>query len=489
MNQDNWEIQFGYYKEVRSMTPNTNDAEDELNAAQVREFVDKFERLVKEKNTALLDEETVEVAVDFYFNKGDITKAKKACTVGLSLYPNSLVLIIVQVQLFMADNKLRLAFDLIERGFLFFPNDPELTILKGVLLNLEGKFPEAILVFEEILPNAEDKGFIYFHLGEAYQSWGKTTKALDCYKQAMREGLENPFVFSEIMYCFALIDEPAQTMIDFLNTLIDKNPYSAYAWFHLGQTYAMEDRQEEAINAYLYVLAIDDRHTAAKFHLGHAYMNIGKYEDALYYYKETLKEDENSPNTLTHVAAANEKLELWTEARKYYLKATEISADWHEAWYGLASIMFEQGKWAETIHFVKKAIAINNVEDSYFELLAEAEANIGHVEASSEAYRKAIELAPTTVDYWLNWSMIYYEEQEYETAFHIIEDAILEVPNEADLYYRAAVYLLKLGRMKEAVSHLEIAYSLEPDTHTQIYAFFPDIEIQKNLFKLIQMIK
>lgn len=471
------------------MTPNTNDTDGGLNAGQLQEFVEKFEQLVKEKKIEFLDEETVEVAVDYYFNNGDVIKAANACKIGLSIYPNSLVLLIIQIQLHMANSQLELAADLIERGFLFFPNDPELTILSAVILSLEGKYAEAIRAFEDILPTADDKSFVYFHLGEAYQSWGKTHKALDCYKLAMSEGLENPFVFSEIMYCFALIDEPAQTVIDFLNSLIDKNPYSSYAWFHLGQTYAMENRHDEAIDAYQYVLAIDENHVGAMFHLGHAYMNLEKYEDALYYYKETLKVDKNSPNTLTHVAAANEKLELWSEARKYYLQATEITSEWYEAWYGLASVMFEQGKWSEAIHFVKKAIALNDTEDSYFELLAEAEANLGHMEASSEAYRKAIELSPTVVDYWLNWSMVYYEEHEYETALHIMEDALLEVPNDADLYYRTTVYLLKLGRMKEAVSNLEIAYALNPETHTQIYPFFPDIEIQKNIFKLIQMIK
>ena len=89
----------------------------------------------------------------------------------------------------------------------------------------------------------------------------------------------------------------------------------------------------------------------------------------------------------------------------------------------------------------------------------------------------------------LDWSFIYYEQGEYEKALDIIIGALSDIPDEADLYYRATAYLLALGKYKEAYNHLENALILNYEKHTELFEFFPKLETQKALFRIIDQFR
>ena len=94
-------------------------------------------------------------------------------------------------------------------------------------------------------------------------------------------------------------------------------------------------------------------------------------------------------------------------------------------------------------------------------------------------------LDPEDKEIALNWSYIYYEQGDYAKAIEIIEKAIDELPEESDLYYRATAYLISNGRYKEAYGYLENALILNFDNHLSLLEFFPKLETQKALFKII----
>ena len=84
---------------------------------------------------------------------------------------------------------------------------------------------------------------------------------------------------------------------------------------------------------------------------------------------------------------------------------------------------------------------------------------------------------------------MYFEQSEYAKAFELIYDAINEVPDDADLFYRAAIYLILDGKFNEAYQYLETGLTLNYDAHIQVYDFFPNLNTQKALFKIIEQYK
>lgn len=79
-----------------------------------------------------------------------------------------------------------------------------------------------------------------------------------------------------------------------------------------------------------------------------------------------------------------------------------------------------------------------------------------------------------------------FDQGDFKQAYEIIQEGLDTIPDSPALYYRGVAYLLHAGEYKEALVHLEIALALDYDAHEQLYVFFPELEKQKALFKLIE---
>jgi tetratricopeptide (TPR) repeat protein len=114
---------------------------------------------------------------------------------------------------------------------------------------------------------------------------------------------------------------------------------------------------------------------------------------------------------------------------------------------------------------------------------------LGNVNASVEAFEHSAALNPENVDLWLNWSLAYFEQGDIQEAVELVKRGLDELPAEALLHYRLTAYLTIAGKYKEAFNSLENALILDFDKHTVLYDFFPNIETQQALFKIISKYK
>jgi len=465
------------------------DAEDRDGAnrmADMEASVKKFEEILLADPTPYVEEDTLEEVAEYYFLTGQLESATHACDMGLHLHSHSLALLILRIQLHIAANELLAAEDLLEKAFLYHPNDPELLALKGVLLNFQGQYSEAILLFHKIADEAQDPSFIYFHLGESYQNLGEWSLAVAHYKKAIEDGLTNGAIYQEISFCLNMESNDPEAGVRFFKELVDQNPFSVPGWYFLGVNLTMHEKWDEAYQAYDYALALDEKNLGARMQAGHLCMDLEKYPQASEHYLLAHQLDEKDADILTHLGASYEYQSDWDNARTYYQKAVEIAPEWDDAWYGLGMVAFKQKQWHIAHHYAKKAIELNDYEVKYFELLADACLQLGLLFESTEACRAAIELEFKNPDLWLRLAEIWAFENEFESATEVLKEALEELPLDENIHYRLAVYLLKGGRPKEAFTFLESGLALNHSAHEQIYGFFPDLETQKLLFQVVQ---
>jgi tetratricopeptide (TPR) repeat protein len=107
------------------------------------------------------------------------------------------------------------------------------------------------------------------------------------------------------------------------------------------------------------------------------------------------------------------------------------------------------------------------------------------MQASSEAYEEAINLEPGIMETYVNLSVIYFEQNRFEEAIDVVREGIEEAPEEPELYYRMVVYLVKMGKYKDAFSYLENALTLDFEKHTILYELMPELKQQKAIYKII----
>ncbi|WP_394347711.1 tetratricopeptide repeat protein [Mangrovivirga cuniculi] len=129
------------------------------------------------------------------------------------------------------------------------------------------------------------------------------------------------------------------------------------------------------------------------------------------------------------------------------------------------------------------------MNSDYYVALGQIEYKAGNYNESLQAFEQASNHSPLNLDIWLDWSFIYYDLQEFAEACNIMEEAIDELPEEAELYYRMTIYLFCEGKYQEAFNYLENALVLDFEKHTVLYEFFPKLETQKALFKIIEQFR
>ena len=465
-----------------------SDRFDGFDDADVKASVERFEEMLKSKETVFFDEETYEQLSEYYLLKSKWDMAMKACRIGLQQYPYSLELLLDKVQLHANYEQFDEAMEVLDTAATFNPADNEITYMRGVIANLMGNYAEAVEHLREALLMSDEKEIVYFQLAQTYQNWQKFEESAHFYKKAIRYKFHEEIAFYELVFCLEQADKLAENL-PYFQELVDNDPYSHFAWFALAMTHCRLGNHKDAAFGYDYAVTVKEDFASGWFNLAHAYMNLNNFIDAKECYANVLKYEPPTAEVYTHLGAACEKLEQYEDAYKNYREATVLDESWDDAWFGMGSALYEQERWLESVHFTQKAIKLNELNADYWLLLGDTESKLGNFLSSNEAYTQAVGIDPSNPDIWQNWSLLFFEQSEYGKAFEIIYDGIAELPDDADLFYRAAAYLILDGSYNEAYKYLETGLILDFDSHIQIYDFFPNLDTQKALHRIIEQYK
>ena len=148
--------------------------------------------------------------------------------------------------------------------------------------------------------------------------------------------------------------------------------------------------------------------------------------------------------------------------------------------------MYEQGKFLEAYHYVKKAIDLSPENGFYWLIMAETEQALGNEVSAEEAYENAINFDNENPEVWIKWSLKHFESGNFLKAADIAKEGIDHLPEEPDLYYYTCAYMILSGNYNEAFIYLETGLTLDYDKHILLFEFFPKLETQKALHKIIE---
>ena len=143
-----------------------SDKFDSFDDADVKASVERFEEMLKSKETIFFDEETYEQLSEYYLLKSKWDMAMKACRIGLQQYPYSLELLLDKVQLHANYEQFDEAMQVLDRAATFNPSDNEIVYMRGVISNLMGNYEDAIEHLREALTLSDEKETVYFQLAQ-----------------------------------------------------------------------------------------------------------------------------------------------------------------------------------------------------------------------------------------------------------------------------------------------------------------------------------
>jgi tetratricopeptide (TPR) repeat protein len=452
------------------------------------EAVGRFEQMLKEQATIFFDLEVIEHILEYYLDNNKLDKALLACNHAIELYPFAMDMQVEKAKILRDLGQYDAAFVCIEGAEKMQPFNPELKFIKATLLQFRQEYQKALDYYLEIFDSYDDRSELCYHIGCTYYQLKLLPDAFRYLKKALQLNPNEPLILNALLDSCVTTDD-GKNLVAILEKMIDASPYQKQLWYYLGIVYNELRQFDDALHALDYAVVIDDKYSEAYFAIGHVYMNIKNYQQSYENYKIAWSIDKNSTEITCHLAASLEKLAMYDLALGYYRKATQLNSLCADGWFGMGSCLMHKEKWYESIHFFRRAVKIAPDNADYWVALAESEYKTGNIVSSIEAYKKASVLEPQQADVWLNWSFIYYEQGDNDAAIDLIMEGLDELPDHSEMLYRIVCYLIAGGQYKEAIKFLELALALNYEQHKILFEFFPRVETQKALQKLINQFR
>lgn len=447
----------------------TNDEEDFF-----RMSISKFENMLKTNKICFFDSEEFENIILHYLDSGKINLSKKALKLGLDQHPNSIGLKLVQVELFVFENKLDKAEKLLNELQHIDPRNDEVYIQRANIFSKKGNHHKAIECLKVALQYTEDFADVYSLLGMEYLFIDEVLDAKEAFIKCLEHDSEDQTALYNVVYCYDFLDNH-QEAIEFLEEFIDHNPYSEVAWHQLGRQYYTLKDYRKAIEAFDFACIIDENFVGAYLEKGKSYEKIKMFTQAINCYKETLQLDDPSSYVYRRMGFCYEALKNYDKALKYYLRSVHEDPLMDKSWIAIADLYLKKNDFKKALHFVNKALGIDEHNHLYWRRFAIINKDLLFLEEAELGFRKAVEHGDTFLDTWLYWSDTFRLLKDYPQAIEKLLKASDIFNDEYEIEYRLVGLYMLTNQTEKALYHLTNALALNYKNRTLLQEYFPTV--------------
>lgn len=466
-----------------------DEEEEELFDAQFHAELERYEQMIRNKESYYFDAEVLEQIIDHFIVKNQVKNGLNAIEFAKSQHPHNLVYDLRKAQIFSTTGKLKESLLILQALEKTDTLNPEIYITKASVFSQLRDHDKAIKYFEKAIEisaefEMEEVDDIRFDLALEYENVQDYASAIRELTKILENSPDNEAAIYEIAYCYERTGNFDQC-IEFYNKYIDNNPYSFTAWYNLGNIYFLKNNIEKAIWAYDYAIVINEDFSSAHFNMGNTYMQTGEYEKAVESYRRCVEIDGEEALTLSYLAEAYERLERYDEAMYYYERARELNPELAEPWIGIGIIKEVQGFYPEATAFIKHAVNIQPENSNYRLVLAECLYKNNAAEEAEKELEMAISLDPSYSDAIVLLAAI-YEERDPSKALLFLENQpdLENLENKVRLSLVSLLY--KAGRQTDALLLFNGEMKKDVNSAKTLLLYLPEAETIPEFVQIIE---
>ncbi len=451
-------------------------------------LVGRFEIMVRQGQHVFFDVDEFEEIIEYYFFRNEQRKALKTINLALEQHPECLSIMIKMAQYQVNIKKDREALRILKEIDHIAITDSDLFLAKGNLYSQLEKPVKAIEEFKRAVDGSEFPDEIYSNIAFEYENLGKYDQAIEFLLKSLEINPENDGALYEFAFCCE-VSQQTEYCITYLESFLDQQPYSVAGWFNLGIAYSNIDLYEKAIDAYDYVLAIDESFSSAYFNKANCFANISNYDKAVETYFETFYYEEPEPVTYYYIAECYEKLKKFDTSIEYYQKAVALDPEFADAWLGIGISHDELGRPQSALPYILKAIKISPAIPEYWFILGDIQIKLSRIEEGIASYRKVIELDPEDTDVWLDLSVVYADQKNFEKGYEVLQEGVLHHAAHSDFYFGMGYYLFMMGKEQQGNEMLSKALEMDYEGYQRLFTTFPEARNHPKVAELISSCK
>lgn len=445
----------------------------------------KFESMLKTNHVLFFDSEEFENIIHHYLNLGKMALAKKAIKLGLDQHPTSINLKLFKVEIYVFEDKLKAAEDLLDALYAMDPQNEEIYIQKANIFSKKDLHQKAIDVLKQALKLTDDVVDLYSLIGMEYLFLDQFEEAKINFMKCLESDSEDYSALYNVIYCFEYLNQN-EDAITYLNTFLDKNPYCEVAWHQLGIQYFALKKHKKALAAFDFAIISDDTFIGAYIERGKVLEKLGRYQDAIENYSITLKLDDPTSFALLHIGSCYEKLKKDDLALQYYDRTVHEDPLLDKGWIAITKYYNRRKNYQRALYFINKAINIDSENVIYWKLYAQINQRLSFYEEAERGYKKTLDLGNYELNTWLTRGDLLIKLGELEAAIDNFEQAVEFYSDNAELEYRLAGLHFTLQEPHSGTFHLKNALKLNKEYSFIIEELFPEVFSKVSVQRLLK---
>ncbi len=445
----------------------------------------RFESMLKTNNVLFFDSGEFEEIIQYYLENGKIALAKKAVKLGLEQHPTATNLKLFQVEMFIFENELDTAEELLDSLQPLEQSNEEIYIQKANILSRRDQHKDAIQLLEKALEITHDEADVLSLIGMEYLFIEDFENAKYNFMKCLEQDEADYSALYNIIYCFDYLEQH-EAAIQYLNDFLNKNPYCEVAWHQVGKQYTNLEEFKKALAAFDFAIISDDSFIGAYLEKGKVLEKLGKLKAAIESYTITLGLDDPTSFALLRIGKCYEKLGNSELALQFYNKCVEEDGLLDKGWIAITDFYFKKKNYQKALYYIDKAINIDSENVMYWKRYAKINNRLNLFEEAEHGFRRSIELGNYELDTWLARADILLQLGEFEAAINNLHQAAEFYAESAEIEYRLAGVHYLLNEDTKGEYHLKNALNFEPEYAMIIEEIFPSIYNRKAVRELIK---
>ena len=432
-------------------------------------LIAEFEHSLEDGKRLYLDDKEYLRIITYYQEELDLDSAIVAADYAIKQYGYRSDFRTLKIKLLINKGLLDHALDAIGMAEIVSPNEIDLKLLKINIFILQKRCDQAGKLIEDLKKNCNPSDLQDVYVAEAYycESLQEYYQMFQILKKAL---ILNPNNEEALILMNESVTQSKNFEESILlhKVIVDNHPYNHLAWYNLGSAYACVGEYDKAIEASEFSFIINPGFQQGYNDCAEYLVEKNKHSRALEIYQEALTVFGPEIDLLMNIANCEYKLHLVDQAKRTLFEALEIDNYSDEALYLLAKCYINNKDYNSAVKILKKAIAIENGIEEYFDALGRAYHRLNDVDRASYYYNRAAEQGLEVSKYWENYIIFLMEQEKYDVAEKIIQRAD-RYTFSYRLQYLAASCQILLGNEQYGMDLLKDALIEEFAEHTIIF--------------------
>jgi tetratricopeptide (TPR) repeat protein len=326
--------------------------------------------------------------------------------------------------------------------------DWDAMFLNAIDLNNQGRFPEALALYEMLVNQFPEHNNLLIHYGGTLLCMGREEDSLRVYDKSLAFDNRQFNVFSNRAVALKKLKRFSEA-VESCDQAIKLNPDYAIAYANRGDALQSLKRHTEALHSFEKALALSPGYALAYNYRGNALHDLKRLEEALDSYDRAIALNPEYAEAYSNRGNVLQDLKRLNEAVASYDNAIAINPDYAEAYYNRGVTLQYLNQFNDALTSYDRAIALN---PDYAEAYSSRGVALQYFNRFHDAlisYNLAITLNPEYVEAYICRGTAFQGLKQLDEAVADYDRAIVLNPNDTAAYWNKSLLKILNGEYEE----------------------------------------